>query len=239
MTISDIWAKRSNLHSSGVLRGSRDMHSHILFGVDDGIPTMEESLAALAYEEELGVREVWCTPHIMEEVPNETSGLMLRFSQLLENYQGPVILHLGAEYMLDNLFLDRLHSGDILTISKNIILVEISSAGPPYGFEKILADVMYEGYLPLLAHPERYWFMKTEEYQRLQQMGVLFQLNIPSLTGFYGKEIRVRAEHLLREGMYSVSGSDCHSIKAIRFQYSDAILSQDILKRIPLLDNII
>ena len=236
MTISDIWTRRQSLRDSGVLRGSRDLHSHILYGVDDGITEAEESLAVLAFEESIGVKEVWCTPHIMEEVPNETSVLRLRFDELLEIYQGPINLHLAAEYMLDNLFLKRLRDGDILTISDNMILTEVSAAGAPYGFDGIISDIMSEGFHPILAHPERYGFMKEKEYRRLREMGVFFQLNIASLTGYYGKEVRTRAEFLLKEDMYYVYGSDCHSARALSLQYSDSRLSADILRRIALLD---
>lgn len=236
MTISDIWTRRKSLQESGALRGGRDMHSHILYGVDDGIKEAEESLAALAYEEYLGVREVWCTPHIMEGVPNETSGLRARFTELKGMYNGPISLHLAAEYMLDNLFLKRLHYGDILRVSDDMVLVEVSAAGAPYGFEGMIRDMMSGGSRPLLAHPERYGFMKEKEYMRLHEMGVLFQLNIASLTGYYGKDVKIRAESLLKKGLYYGYGSDCHSVKAMRFQYSESRLSADILRRIALLD---
>ena len=236
MTISDIWTRRQSLRDSGALRGSRDLHSHILYGVDDGIKEAEESLAALAYEEDLGVREVWCTPHIMEGVPNDTSELRARFAELQNIYNGPTSLHLAAEYMLDNLFLKRLHYGDILTLSDDMVLVEVSAAGAPYGFEGMMRDLMSEGFRPLLAHPERYGFMKEEEYLRLREMGVLFQLNIASLTGYYGKDVRIRAESLLKKGLYYGYGSDCHSVRAMLFQYSESRLSADILRRIALLD---
>ena len=237
MVISDIWAKRQTLRDSGVLRGSRDLHSHLLYGVDDGITDPEESLEALAYEESIGVREVWCTPHIMEEVPNDTACLKQRFAELQNIYQGPIVLHLAAEYMMDNLFLKRLHDGDILTISGNVILTEVSTAGTPYGFEGILSNMMSAGFRPLIAHPERYGFMKEREYFRLREMGVLFQLNIASLTGYYGKAARMRAEFLLKKGMYNAYGSDCHSARALHSQYSESWLSADILRRIALLDD--
>lgn len=236
MTISDILAGRRSLIESGVLRGSRDLHSHILHGVDDGIATARESLEALAFEESAGVKEVWCTPHIMEEVPNETAMLKQRFAQLQDLYTGAAGLHLGAEYMLDSLFLERLKKGDILTISDEIILVEASSAGAPQEFEKILAGVMSDGFRPMLAHPERYGFLKQKEYRRLHEMGVLFQLNIASLTGFYGRQVTTRAESLLKEGLYSAYGSDCHSLPAMKFQYTAGRLSADILRRIALLN---
>ena len=78
--------------------------------------------------------------------------------------------------------------------------------------------------------------MKEKEYMRLHEMGVLFQLNIASLTGYYGKDVRIRAESLLKKGLYYGYGSDCHSVKAMRFQYSESRLSADILRRIARLD---
>ena len=236
MVISDIWAKRQTLRDSGVLRGSRDLHSHILYGVDDGITDPEESLEALAYEESIGVREVWCTPHIMEEVPNDTACLKQRFAELQNIYQGPIVLHLAAEYMMDNLFLKRLQRGDILTISDNMVLIEASAAGVPYGFNEILASIMSAGYRPLIAHPERYGFMIEKDYFRLYDIGALFQLNIASLTGYYGKGVRVRSEFLLKEGMYHAYGSDCHSIKSMQSQYTGNRLSAEILQRIALIN---
>jgi tyrosine-protein phosphatase YwqE len=236
MTISDIWTRRSICESS-VLKGSKDLHSHILPGVDDGIITLDESFAALAFEEELGVLEVWFTPHIMEEVSNDSLMLKEKFSQFQEIYRGPMTLHLAAEYMLDNLFLERLYHRDLLTIRDDIILVEMSSAGAPYGFAGILADTIAQGYQPMLAHPERYIFMKENEYFQLRKMGVLFQLNIASLTGYYGKDVRVRSEFLLKKGMYHTYGSDCHSIKSMKLQYTENRLAADILRRIALMND--
>ena len=74
-----------------------DRHCHILFGVDDGVKTLEDSLAVLAYDEEVGIKEVWCTPHIMEDVPNTAGKLTKRFDELKAAYNGNIELHLAAE----------------------------------------------------------------------------------------------------------------------------------------------
>ena len=75
MGFFDFIKRKQSLLESGVLKGLTDRHSHILFGVDDGLRTLEDSLAVLAYYEEIGISEVWCTPHIMEDVPNATEAL--------------------------------------------------------------------------------------------------------------------------------------------------------------------
>ena len=83
---------------SSLLHNFTDHHSHILPGVDDGVKKMEVSLKVLERYEQLGIAEVWCTPHIMEDIPNTTAGLQARFAELCEAYQGPIKLHLAAEY---------------------------------------------------------------------------------------------------------------------------------------------
>ena len=131
MGLFDFIKRKQSLLQSGVLQGATDRHSHILFGVDDGIRTLEDSLAVLAYDEEIGIKEVWCTPHIMEDVPNTTEALKKRFAELQAAYSGPIKLHLAAEYMLDTLFEERFTQGDLLTMEDNTILVETSTWNPP------------------------------------------------------------------------------------------------------------
>ena len=237
MRLDRILPSRRSIQDSGALRTGIDRHTHILFGVDDGIQTLEESLKVLAYEESLGVTDIWCTPHIMMEVPNSTAFLRNRFEQLQHSYDGCIRLHLGAEYMMDEILVQRLTEGDILTIENDMILVEMSPAGMPYGLEDILSGIRASGLRPILAHPERYLFLKRTDFLRLKAMGTLFQLNIPSLTGWYGKAVRICAEHLLKEGMYSGYGSDCHSFKAIRHQYSEVKIAGEILRRVSLIDD--
>ena len=132
MGLLEFFAGRLSVRESKVLQGKVDRHSHILFGVDDGIQTLEESLSALAREEELGVEEVWCTPHVMEDVPNTTEALKARFAELQSAYKGNIKLHLAAEYMIDTVFEERLSNGDFLTMENNTVLVETSTWSPPF-----------------------------------------------------------------------------------------------------------
>lgn len=175
---------------------------------------MKESLQILAEYERLGVKEVWLTPHIMEDIPNTTKKLRDRFAELKAAYQGSVMLHLASENMLDNLFEERLEKNDLLPIGKDgkHLLVETSYFNPPMGLNNILLRIKAKGYYPVLAHPERYLYMNKNDYQRLSSMGIEFQLNQFSLFGLYGKEVQNRAKMLQKRGMYDYIGTDLHRI---------------------------
>ena len=218
------FGKKQTLEESGFFRGFTDWHSHILPGVDDGVQTMEEALQILAEYERLGVKEVWFTPHIMEDIPNTTEKLKMQFAELKAVYQGSVMLHLASENMLDNLFEERLEKNDLLPIGKDgkHLLVETSYFNPPMGLNNILLRIKAKGYYPILAHPERYLYMNENDYQRLKSMNIQFQLNLLSLWEGYGKAVQKRAESLQKQGMYNFTGTDLHNIgtlyKAMKFK---------------------
>ncbi len=200
-----------------MFEGMTDWHSHILPGVDDGIKTMEESLAVLRTFDELGVKRVWLTPHIMEDYPNETSALKDRFEELKESWTGKVELRLAAENMLDSLFSERIDKNDVLPIGEegNHLLVETSYYTPPMGLYETIDKIRRSGYFPVLAHPERYRYMEAEDYRRLKGEGVLFQVNMLSLSGAYGDSAARKMAWLLSEGMADVIGSDIHRLDVL------------------------
>ena len=202
------------MSESGIFGGFTDWHSHILPGVDDGVQTMEEALQILKKYEELGVKEVWLTPHIMEDIPNTTAHLKERFTELQTSYQGNVRLHLAAENMLDNLFEERLEKNDLLPIGehRDHLLVETSYFNPPMGLYDILQRIKAKGYYPILAHPERYTYMEKEDYRKLKAMGIKFQVNLFSLIGIYGSDVKKKAEWNLKNNFYNLVGSDLHQI---------------------------
>ncbi|MDE7161115.1 MAG: capsular biosynthesis protein [Muribaculaceae bacterium] len=205
------------LQASGILNGMTDWHSHILPGVDDGFRDMESSLEVLRLYDELGIRKVWLTPHIMEDYPNTTDFLRGRFSELQEKWDGHVQLALASENMLDSLFEERLSKNDLLPIGDrgDHLLVETSYFNPPMGMDDIIDNIFQAGYFPLLAHPERYRYMGDDDYRKLRDKGVKFQINYCSLAGQYGDTARKRAEWLLKNGMAEVTGSDVHRLDTL------------------------
>lgn len=232
MGMFSIFSKKYSLFDTGFFEGGKDCHSHVLFGVDDGIKTLEDSLAVLDYLEQLGLKDLWCTPHIMEDIPNTSENLKIRFAGLCSGYKGKIKLHLAAEYMIDNLLETRLMEGDLLLMDGGQLLVETSTANPPIVMNEIFEEIQKKGYYPLLAHPERYRYLKLPDYEKLAARGVRFQLNLPSLMGYYGETARSKAEWLLEQGMYSYAGSDCHRYSALKMQYEAKELNRKILSNL-------
>lgn len=217
---------------SGLFNGRTDWHCHILPGVDDGFKNMQDSLTALQMYEKAGITDVWLTPHIMEDIPNTTAELRGRFDELRQAYQGGVRLHLAAENMMDPLFTERLEADDLLPLPDKRLLVETSYFNPPYDLDGILESIKSMGYFPLLAHPERYMYMDMRRYRALKSRKIEFQLNISSLAGSYGSEVRAKAERLLAAGMYDYSGTDLHRVSSFE-HLLQARLGKKIFRRIP------
>ena len=229
------FTRKYDLQSSGFFRDWTDWHCHILPGVDDGIRSMEDALKVLSFYADIGVHEVWLTPHVMEDIPNTPERLRQRFDELLAVYKGPVLLHLAAEHMLDNLFEERFASGDVLPLGTkgDTLLVETSYFNPPMDLDAILRRISREGLRPLLAHPERYVYMDMKDYRRLRESGVEFQLNLLSIFGLYGPEARKKALLFLKEGYYGRVGSDLHRIGVFQEAIADKSVTQSHINMIP------
>lgn len=206
--------KKCSLADSGIFQGFTDWHSHILPGVDDGVQTMDEALEILTLYEAFGVKSVWLTPHVMEDIPNTTAQLKDRFEELQAAYKGAVRLHLAAEYMLDNLFRERLDNDDLLPLGEtgDWLLVETSYFNPPENMFGLLEKIKAKGFHPVIAHPERYIYMDKDEYKKLKATGLRFQLNLFSLSGHYGKKTQNKARWLSQKRMYDLAGTDMHSL---------------------------
>ena len=228
------FSSKYNLQQSYIFNGWTDRHSHILPGVDDGIQSIEDSIAILSMYEQIGVKKVWLTPHIMEDCPNTPEKLKTRFEELKSAYKGNIELALSAENMMDGLFIKRLEQGILMPYgdNQNELLIETSYVQPPMRMESILRDIQKTGITPVLAHPERYLYMDAEKYENIKDMGVKFQLNITSLIGAYGNQVKERAEYLLNEGYYNYSGSDAHSYHAIQRAFEHKCLKKSIVSAI-------
>ena len=199
-----------------LFRGFTDRHSHLLAGVDDGISTLDESLSVLNMYEQLGVRRVCCTPHIMEERPTETALLRTKFNELKTAYSGSVELRLAAEYMIDCVLTERLRTNDLLTFDDKRLLVETSYLAAPTNFRDTLSQINSLGLTPILAHPERYDYLNFDELIELKSCFSLeFQLNIGSLLGDYGNRAKHKATKLLRCGLYDFAATDLHTAQTL------------------------
>ena len=221
------------VQDSGLLEGCIDLHCHLLPGVDDGVERQDDAITILEQWEALGMNEVWLTPHIMEDIPNQTAYLREKYETLKAAYTGSISLHLAAENMLDGLFSKRLNENDVLTIGKggSHLLVETSYFNPPMDMTQIIDKVKEHGYYPLLAHPERYQYMVMGDYKKWKEKGVLMQLNLASLGGAYGPIVQKKAEQLLDRDMYDCCGTDTHSIRFVEY-FLSCKLSKKTIKKV-------
>ncbi len=123
-------------------------------------------------------------------------------------------LGVAAEYFLDLHFLENVLPKGLLTFGKNYVLVECSTAGWPRIFDEVIFAIQAKGYQPILAHPERYTTeADVEFYENLKGRGILLQMNLLSILGYYGKEIKVMAEKMMDKELYDFCGSDVHHIR--------------------------
>ncbi|MFI3249061.1 MAG: CpsB/CapC family capsule biosynthesis tyrosine phosphatase [Rikenellaceae bacterium] len=207
------FTRRQSVLQSDLFENFTDYHSHILPQVDDGVQSIEDAIRSLSELEKLGVQRVMLTPHIMELFhQNSCNTIRATFANFKSKYNGKIKLEIAAEYMFDAQFNEHLESGDMLTLWGNFILIETSYMSPPINFSATLHEIKSRGYSIVLAHPERYEYMGKDDYKDLKSDGALFQLNLLSLSGYYGKRTRDRAIYLLDNEMYNIMGSDLHNI---------------------------
>lgn len=195
---------------------SVDMHCHMLPGVDDGARNVDDALEMAAAYNQLGIQKIWLSPHINESFPNTTAQLQECFQDLRHalavDYPN-IEIHLGAEYKVDALFKERLANKDLLTIGERHVLIELPFFHPPMGWEEDLFQLQMAGYIPILAHSERYAYMmdQWDTLMELHDRGIELQLNLLSLDGHYGQPARQLAKKLLKQQAYQWVATDAHA----------------------------
>lgn len=194
-----------------------DIHSHILPGIDDGSPDIKTSLSLIKGLHSLGIRKAIATPHIIGDLYRNSASTInnaLATVKAAAKKEGiKMELRAAAEYMLDDYFIELLRSKTaLLTLHKNIILTEISYSTAPDNLEQILSEIFAQGYQPILAHPERYHYYHNnyKKYHQLKELGFMLQVNILSLTGYYGKSVKKAAKYILENGLANLAGTDLH-----------------------------
>ena len=217
-----IFKKKTPLSPSDYFPIITDIHSHILPGIDDGSPDVETSINLIESLIKLGITQSIATPHIIGDLyKNDASSIQKSLTILQNELQLRQIdfkIKAAAEYMLDAYFLELLtNKVDLLTLKDNLVLTEFSYAEKPYKIDHLAFSIITEGYLPILAHPERYAYFHNDfkQYDYLNELGFLLQVNLLSLTGYYGKPVAKAAEYLFKNNLVSFAGTDLHHSRHI------------------------
>jgi len=196
-----------------------DLHSHLIPSIDDGAKNIDESISMIKSLCSLGYKKLIITPHIMSDAYKNDANIIKQGLNLInerliqENID--ILIAVAAEYYLDDGFLDKLDNEQILSIDNKYLLFETSYISKPMQLEDMIFAISSAGYIPLMAHPERYRYIKDmkQEYARFKELGVLFQVNINSFGGYYGKDAYLKAMYLSKAGMIDFLGSDTHHLK--------------------------
>jgi len=192
-----------------------DLHSHLIPGIDDGAKDLETSLKLVRSLYDLGYRRLITTPHIMmHRFPNSAEIILRGLDDLRKAVEAegiPVTIDAASEYYVDEHFRELLRKKELLTFGENEVLFELSYVIPPIDLDTIVFELQSHGYRPVLAHPERYLYMhQNDDYARLKEKGVRFQVNINSLGGYYSKPVQKAAARLMQNGWIDYLGSDTH-----------------------------
>jgi len=223
-----------------------DIHSHLLPGLDDGVQSFEQAETIITRFHHMGYNRLITTPHIISDLyrntPETILGKLAELRQHLKDKNISVTIDAAAEYYLDDALFSMLRQNTpLLTFGpKKYLLFETTFLNEPLNLKEFIFQATAQGYTLVLAHPERYSFIQNSiaKAEDLLARGVLFQINISSITGYYSKAAQITANRLIEKGWVHLLGSDCHHLQharlveeALRMKYFQKALS------LPLLNN--
>ena len=226
--LSKIFKKEPTLEPIDLSILGTDVHSHLIPGIDDGSKSMQETLIMLKGFMDLGFKKVITTPHVMSDFYKNNPEIILGG---LENVRAAIKeegidikVEAAAEYYLDFHFEELIQKKELLTFGENYVLFELSFMHEPTRIKEAIFDLQTAGYIPILAHVERYpyYINQWDVLEDFKNRGCLFQLNINSLSGAYGPQVKKMAEDIIEKEWIDLLGSDCHhmghieSIDALR-----------------------
>ena len=195
-----------------------DIHSHLLPKIDDGVQSLKESIALIKKFKLLGYTKLITTPHVISDYyPNNreiiTKELHAVQNALKEN-NIDISLEAGAEYYVDMTFLELIEEKNLITFMNHYVLFETSYNEKPIILEHVISSLLEQGYIPVLAHPERYRYLhqNIDHYKNLKAQGVLFQINAKSLYDHSKDEYKI-ALKLIQLGLVDFIGSDAHRMR--------------------------
>jgi protein-tyrosine phosphatase len=192
-----------------------DLHCHLLWGIDDGAKTPEDSVAMARALVKLGFGTVAPSPHARPDYPGAepVAARRAEVQALLDQEGVPLKLHSGGEHLFDEAFLSHAVSPNRRSINgTKYILVEAPYVGTIPGFVDLIFRLRTKGVTPVIAHPERCaQFEARGQASEAARVGAVLQLDVGALTGRYGKVARKLALQFLEQGLYGIAATDLHS----------------------------
>ncbi len=198
-----------------------DIHNHLLFGIDDGSKSIEESIDILRDMKKCGYNNIILTPHYIKDSKynNPRADNLKRLSELqqaLNDNDICINLYLGNEIFIDENIYELLLKGEISSLNNtNYLLIELPMSGEYDEYKEIFKDLIKKGLKVILAHPERYLSFQKDfnKVYELEKIGVYFQSNLDSIVGAYGEHAEKTIKRLLKEKKIAFLSTDIHHKK--------------------------
>lgn len=219
-----------------------DMHNHLLPGIDDGSQSVEQSLQLIKGLNGLGFNKFICTPHIMDGVHNNTKATISEsfqsLNKALKQSGSKTQIFAAAEHMIDDGIHRLIQKDNLCVMPGGYVLIEMSYLSESKALFQTILDIQNLGYKPILAHPERYNYYHNsfDMYKQIKNAGCLMQLNLLSLSRYYGTEVKVAALTIIKSGMYDFVGTDLHHEKHL-YALEDVVAKypvRELLKTSPI-----
>lgn len=222
-----------------------DFHSHIIPEIDDGSRSIEETMLLIKEAKEAGFSKIICTSHHMESIFEFDETSRKQFLEIIKKGAKELGVdlefYLGSEIYVSYDMVQLLKEKKASTINgTQYILIELPMQEVIPNFKKSIKDLIDNNYIPIIAHPERYQYVKEDPNWLIEyiKMGVLFQANYASIIGGYGKKAQTTVRKLLKNNMIHFLGSDVHKAETIYpkmpiiLQELRKILERDQLKKL-------
>jgi protein-tyrosine phosphatase len=193
-----------------------DIHSHILWGLDDGAETLDESLAMLKLAAESGTTDIVATPHANSRYRYQADVVRQRIEEATAGVSGQPRIHRGCDFHLsfDNVQDAMENPAKYAINDTQYLLVEFPN-GPLTGMTRVLTTLLDRGMIPIMTHPERQQQLQRigDDFQEWVQLGCLVQVTAQSLLGRFGSGPGDSAWEMLRRGLVHFIASDGHDVK--------------------------
>ena len=229
--------KKNRETTAGLEWLQTDMHSHLIPGIDDGATDVAVSIELIRGFAALGYTKLITTPHILGEMyPNTPEIITKGLGEVRAELAAQDIkmeISAAAEYFIDEKFVQLLaQKAPLLKVKDNMVLVELSTVTAPFDFKEVLFELQMQGYQPVIAHPERYIYLKNNKstFEDMVDAGCILQLNLLSLVGHYGVAVQELAEYLMKKEYYGLAGTDLHHSKHLHLLQK--VAASPLLKRL-------
>ena len=207
-----------------------DMHTHILWGVDDGPQTMEQTMELLQQAVREGITDIIATPHSEHPLYNisfdTVTKRVLFLQQAIDKNNLPLTLHTGHEVRLCDNVISSIRAKKVHTLaSSNYLLLELPSNTVPYYTIPLIRELLAEGIIPIIAHPERNKAIAERpiHLERLIREGAMAQITAGSLAGHFGRTVQSLSLDLVKANLVHAYGSDVHHVTARPFLFEEGL----------------